>query len=208
LFTIILLGEGVLAASTGVAGALDAGGVHASFIAIAIASLVLIFALWWLYFLEPIGAALERRRDRSYIWGYGHYGIFAALAALGAGLEVAVEHTGGHIDVSPVGVSYAVAIPVSVFLALMCGVNALVVGHLVIRPALSLGGAALVLVLPLAADFTGTAIVVAAIATVCALIVAVTTVAGRPPRTSNQRRAPTRVFDGDERHPPARWSWP
>jgi low temperature requirement protein LtrA len=174
LFTIILLGEGVLAASTGVAGALDVGGVSAPFIAIAIASLVLIFSLWWLYFLAPIGAALARRRDRSYLWGYGHYGIFAALAALAAGLEVAVEHTGGHVDVPPVAVSYAVAIPVSVFLALVWGVNELVVGHVEIRPALSLGSATLILVLPLAAYFTGTAIVVAAIATVCAGIVAFT----------------------------------
>ena len=44
--------------------------------------------------------ASPRRRDRSYLWGYGHYGIFAALAALGAGLEVAVEQTGHHLEVS------------------------------------------------------------------------------------------------------------
>jgi low temperature requirement protein LtrA len=227
LFTIILLGEGVFAASTGVAAALDAGGVHASLITIAIAGLVLIFGLWWIYFLEPCGAALERRRDRSYLWGYGHYGIFAALAALSAGLEVAVEQTGGHVDASSLAVSYAVAIPVSVFLALFCAVNALVSGHLVIRPAVSLGAAALILVLPLAADFTGTAVVVAAIATVCALVVAFTVVSTRPPTASDRRPdnvppgehavdvvahttspsnlGPTRVFDGGDRRPPARW---
>ena len=42
--------------------------------------------------------------DRSYRWGYGHYGIFAALAALGAGLEVAVEQTGHHLHLSPTAV--------------------------------------------------------------------------------------------------------
>ena len=39
----------------------------------------------WLYFLHPAGAGLSERRAYSYRWGYGHYGLFAALAALGAG---------------------------------------------------------------------------------------------------------------------------
>jgi low temperature requirement protein LtrA len=101
LFTIILLGESVLAATTGVQGALHTAEISASFITIAVSSLVLLFALWWLYFLEPAGEALSNRRHRSYLWGYGHYGIFAALTALGAGLEVAVEQTGHDLKTSP-----------------------------------------------------------------------------------------------------------
>jgi hypothetical protein len=62
-------------------------------------------------FLEPSGRGLADYRDRSHLWGYGHYGIFAALAAVGAGLEVAVEQTGHHIEVSAVAVAYAVAVP-------------------------------------------------------------------------------------------------
>ena len=53
--------------------------------------LVLLFALWWMYFLKEAGAGLARRRELGFWWGYGHFGIFAALAALGAGLEVAVD---------------------------------------------------------------------------------------------------------------------
>jgi hypothetical protein len=81
--------------------------------------LVLLFALWWLYELEPSGDGLTTRRARSLLWGYGHYGLFAALAALGAGLEVAVRQTGGHAALGPVGTGYAVAVPTAAVLALL-----------------------------------------------------------------------------------------
>lgn len=70
--------------------ALDAG---EPFVVIAGSGLILLFALWLPYFHGPAGAvsatavvgpASERRR----------FGVFAALAALGAGLEVAVERSG------------------------------------------------------------------------------------------------------------------
>lgn len=179
LFTIIVLGEGVLAASTGVQAALGARGVSGSLIAIAVAGLVLLFALWWLYFLEPSGEALGRHRDLSYVWGYAHYGIFAALAALGAGLEVAVEQTGHHLSISATTVGYAVAVPVAVFLVLYWAVHAPIVELPRVRPVLILGAAAAVLVLPLAAEVVGAATVIAGIAVSGALVVAVTVVAPR-----------------------------
>jgi low temperature requirement protein LtrA len=111
LFTIILLGEAVLAASNAVRRAVAETAVNAELIAVAGCGLVILFALWWLYFLHPAGPRLEDRRNRSYRWGYGHYGLFASLAALGAGLEVAVEQTGHELHLSPTGASYAVAIP-------------------------------------------------------------------------------------------------
>jgi len=174
LFAIILLGEGVLAASTGVSAAVEAEGVSASFVTISVGGLALLFALWWLYFLEPAGEGLARRRDRFILWGYGHYGIFAALAALGGGLKVAVEQNAHHVTVSPVMVGYAVAIPVGVFLVLLWAVHAPIVAQLTIRPAVMLGGAVVILLLPLAAAVTGLAFVVASIAAMCALIIVAT----------------------------------
>ncbi len=115
LFTIILLGESVLAVSTGIADAL-ADGLRPMPVLIALSGLVLLFALWWLYESQPSGAALAARRTRSFLWGYGHYGSFAALAALGAGLEVAVR-ADGHAGSPATG--YAVAIPAAVFLLLL-----------------------------------------------------------------------------------------
>ncbi|MFF1615032.1 low temperature requirement protein A [Amycolatopsis sp. NPDC058278] len=174
LFTIILLGESVLAAITGVRGALAAAEVSASFITIAVSGLVLLFAVWWLYFLEPAGDGLRDRREGSYLWGYGHYGIFAALAALGASLEVAVEDTGHHLPAPPLVISYAVAASVGVFLLLLWLVHVPIVARTVLRPGAVLGCATVVFLLPLAAPWTGVAVVVAGIAAACALLVAFT----------------------------------
>ena len=172
LFTIILLGESVFAASTGVDSALDAGGVSAPLVVVAVSALALVFALWWLYFLQPAGDGLASHRERSYIWGYGHYGIFAALAAVGAGLEVAVERAGHDIAASPVAVGYAIAVPVSVFLVLLWALHAPIVSRPVCRPTPMLGGAVVVLLLPLAEPWIGLPAVVAVIALACATIVA------------------------------------
>jgi low temperature requirement protein LtrA len=174
LFTIILLGESVLAATTGVQGALHTAEISRSFITIAVSSLVLLFALWWLYFLEPAGEALSDRRNRSYLWGYGHYGIFAALTALGAGLEVAVEQTGHQLKASSLAVGYAVAIPVGVFLTLLWAVHAPIVAEPIIAPTMVLGSVTLILLLPLAVGQIGVSAVVAAIAAVCVLLIAAT----------------------------------
>ncbi|GAA3157674.1 hypothetical protein GCM10020001_097110 [Nonomuraea salmonea] len=69
LFTIILLGESVLAVSRGVAAAMEAGEVGGRFVVVAVSGLVVLFALWWLYFLVEAGEGLSGRRDRSYLWG-------------------------------------------------------------------------------------------------------------------------------------------
>ncbi|OXM64695.1 low temperature requirement protein A [Amycolatopsis vastitatis] len=172
LFTIILLGEGVLAASRGVRGALESAEISGSLITIAVAGLVLLFALWWLYFLEPAGEGLDDRRDRSYLWGYGHYGIFTALAALGAALEVAVEDTGHGIAASPLAISYAVAVSVAVFLVMLGLVHSPIVAEPVIRPVAILACVTVVLLLPLAAPRFGVAVVVVGIAAGCALLTA------------------------------------
>ncbi|MGW5362732.1 low temperature requirement protein A [Actinopolymorpha pittospori] len=173
LFTIILLGESVLATSRGVEGALETGEISGPFVVIAVCGLVLLFALWWLYFLVEAGEGLSDRRDRSYLWGYGHYGIFAALAALGAGLEVAVEQSGHHVAASPLALGFAVAIPVAAYLALLCAAHALLVPGPVIYPA-AVPACVAIILLPLATSRIGVAAVVAAITAICVLLVAVT----------------------------------
>jgi low temperature requirement protein LtrA len=170
LFAIILFGESVFAASTGVERALDAGGVSVPLVAVAAAAIVLVFALWWLYFLQEAGEGLVVHRDRSYVWGYGHYGILAALAAVGAGLELAVEQTGHSLTASPVAVGYAIAIPVAVFILLTWALHAAITPRPLLPPGLVLGSCLLILMLPaLAQDVP---VVLASIATICALAVA------------------------------------
>ena len=174
LFAIILLGEGVLAASLGVDEALAESGLEASFVTVVGAGLVLVFALWWLYFFEPCGEGLASNRDRSYRWGYGHYGVFASLAALGGGLEVAVQHVAHGTTASSVVVCYAIAVPVGAFLMFRWAVNAAILPRLVVRSGVNAAAAVAIMLLPAVAPVAGPAAVIAAIAAVCAGLVAVT----------------------------------
>ncbi len=179
LFTIILLGESVLAATRGVEGALEETEVGGPFLLIAVSGLVVLFALWWLYFLAPAGDGLRDRRHRSYLWGYGHYGIFTSLAALGAGLEVAVEQTGHGVAASPAAICYAVGIPLSVFLCLLWLVHASVVAEPLAHPAAVAGCVTAILLLPLGASRLGVAAVIAAFAAICVLLTGITIAARR-----------------------------
>jgi len=96
LFTLIVLGEVVAAATSTVQAAVTAGGVSAPLLVVAVGGLLLIFALWWSYFDHPAGAGLRRGPVGSgFRWGYGHVLVFASLAAVGAGLQAAAE-TVGH----------------------------------------------------------------------------------------------------------------
>ncbi|MGO4299658.1 low temperature requirement protein A [Leifsonia sp. RAF41] len=174
LFTIIVLGESVSASAAGVQRALAESGFSASLVWIASAGLVLLFALWWLYFLEPAAEGLSTKRGRSYYWGYGHYFVFASLAALGAGLEVAVQAGAAHADGNEAGAEYAIAIPVAVFLVMLYVLHAPLVPEVVIRPLKTGIAIALVLLLPLVSPLIGLVGVTIGIAVVASALVAVT----------------------------------
>ncbi len=116
LFTIIVLGEVVLAASTAIQRALAAGALSVPLLGVAMGGLLLVFGLWWAAFKHPAGIGHHRSLLSMLAWGYGHYVVFAAIAALGAGLQVAIDTTHGATAVSPAVVALTVAIPVAVFL--------------------------------------------------------------------------------------------
>ena len=184
LFAVILLGESVLAVSTGIADVLRSG-FHGVVVVVAGSGLVLLFALWWLYEREPSGDGLSTRRGRSFLWGYGHYGVFAALAALGAGLEVAVLHVGAHTALDTLSAGFAVAVPTAAFLVLPGVSHAPIVPLSRVRPSVLFGAAALVLLAPVAAAGAGIGAVVALVALVAAAAVAVT-VAGTQVATQSR----------------------
>jgi low temperature requirement protein LtrA len=112
LFTIIVLGESILSATVGFQGAVEAGGLTSELVAIGAGGLVLAFGLWWLYFDHP--GHLSPSPAQSFRWGYAHVVVFASLAALGAGVFVAVEAAGHHASARTGAL--AVALPVSAFL--------------------------------------------------------------------------------------------
>jgi low temperature requirement protein LtrA len=115
LFTIIVLGESILSAAFAVQAALDAGGSVGSLFAIAGGGLLTVFGMWWLYFAKPAHRFLTSNR-RGFIWGYGHYLIFASAAAVGSGLAVTVDHAARHIVLDRTATGAAVTVPVAIYL--------------------------------------------------------------------------------------------
>jgi low temperature requirement protein LtrA len=114
LFTLIVLGESVLAATVAIQSALDAGHGGGRLLTLAGAGLVIVFSLWWLYFDRSADDLLTSMR-KALVWGYGHYLVFASAAALGAGLAVAVDRVTGAAHPPVLAAGYAVAAPVAAF---------------------------------------------------------------------------------------------
>ena len=91
LFTLIVLGESVLAATTAVQTAVDAGQAFGDLVVIAGGGLLVVFSMWWVYFAAPTEEPVTETGVESFRWGYGHYVVFASAAAVGAGLATAVD---------------------------------------------------------------------------------------------------------------------
>ncbi len=115
LLNIIVLGETLLAGAIALRS-LESAASALALVDIAVSALVIVFAMWWLYF------AREPQLDsddlpRALVWGYGHFVIFASGAAVGAGFAVMVDIGSGAAKLSPVVGHYAVAVPVALYLA-------------------------------------------------------------------------------------------
>ncbi|MER0446298.1 low temperature requirement protein A [Streptomyces sp. Edi4] len=115
LFTLIVLGETVSAATIAVQEALDEHDELGDLLPLAAGGLLIVFAAWWIYFAVPIHDHLTSNR-RALVWGYGHYMVFASAAAIGAGMEVAIEQTVGKAHISSHAAASAVTVPAALFL--------------------------------------------------------------------------------------------
>ncbi|MFE9612057.1 low temperature requirement protein A [Streptomyces sp. NPDC006012] len=115
LFTIIVLGETIAAATVAVKSAVSEHDALDTLLPIAAGGLLIVFSAWWIYFAVPIHGHLRSNRQ-SFLWGYGHYLVFASAAAIGAGLEVVVEQTVGTSHISALAASAAVTLPTALYL--------------------------------------------------------------------------------------------
>ncbi|MEU3913171.1 MULTISPECIES: low temperature requirement protein A [unclassified Streptomyces] len=118
LFTIIVLGETIAASTVAVKSAIDEHDALGVLLPIAAGGLLIVFAAWWIYFAVPVHERLTSNRE-AIPWGYGHLLIFASGAAIGAGIEVAVEHAVGNAHISQVAANAAVTVPAAVFLLMV-----------------------------------------------------------------------------------------
>lgn len=114
LFTIIMLGESILATLTAFSPAFEDTEHGATLLLLAAAALIIVFGMWWLYF-EPSEELLDSTKS-AFRWGYGHSLIFASAAAVGAGLQVAVDFDTEHTEIGGVLAASATAVPVAVHL--------------------------------------------------------------------------------------------
>ena len=114
-FTLIVLGEVVLGSTSAIQEALAEGEHLGPLLGLAAAGVVIVFSMWWLYFDEPAERLLSSQQI-ALGWGYGHYFVFASVAAVGAGLEVAVDFDTGRTELAPLLAGFATAVPVAVFL--------------------------------------------------------------------------------------------
>ena len=116
LFTIIVLGESILATVNSIKNSVVADGLNFTGLSVICAALVIVFSLWWLYFDKPEAEVDPHNMLTGFFWAYGHYFIFASAAAVGVGLSVAVEHVSGSANISRGMAQWAMALPVAAFL--------------------------------------------------------------------------------------------
>jgi low temperature requirement protein LtrA len=118
LFTLIVLGESLLASANAIIKAideLDDAESLAPLIAISALTLIVTASLWWIYFWPPHHRAITSFR-RSLRYGYSHYFVFAAAAAFSAGIEVQLDMLTHESHISPTAASLTVSIPIALFL--------------------------------------------------------------------------------------------
>jgi low temperature requirement protein LtrA len=116
LFTIIVLGEGVLASTNAVIAGVHEGEHVASLVTVAVCGLIILAGMWWFYFEISSRNDLASSLLRSMVWGYGHFFVFAAAAAVSSGIELQIERVTGHTDASRLAIGFTLAVPIAVFL--------------------------------------------------------------------------------------------
>lgn len=126
LFFIIVLGESVLAATIAIQEALDDRKAESAVMFVVTGGMLIVFCIWWLYFSRDAGDALARIHGRysaeMFLFGFGHYFVYAAGAAIGAGLAARVDFWTNHGEASVLATAAMITGPVALLLVSMWGV--------------------------------------------------------------------------------------
>lgn len=115
LLAIIALGEGIVGTVASLSAVVGSQGWTLDAILVAVSGMGLTFGMWWCYFMVPAGELLHRHRERAFAWGYGSLPLLAAIAATGAGLDVAAMAIEGKAHIGPTATVLALAVPVGVY---------------------------------------------------------------------------------------------
>jgi low temperature requirement protein LtrA len=115
LFTMIVLGESILASSLTIVDAIEKADHYGDLIALALTGFVIVAGMWWIYFSFDQSPRLGRLRT-GIKWGYSHYVIFASAAAVSAGIEVAVDYSTHHTELTEARAAAILCVPVAAFI--------------------------------------------------------------------------------------------
>jgi len=116
LFTLILLGESILASANAVVESLHSIEHLSLLMIIAACGLVIAAGMWWIYFARSHHHLIHSLRS-SLTYGYSHYFIFAAAGAFSAGVEVAIDLAAGESEISGIAAAATLNVPVALFAA-------------------------------------------------------------------------------------------
>jgi low temperature requirement protein LtrA len=119
LLAIIALGEVLLGTVASLAAVIEHAGWTVDVAVLVVGGVGLTFGMWWIYFLVPAGDVLHHRREKSFLWGYGHIFVYAAIAATGAGLHVGALYLEDAAHVSVTAVVLSIAVPVALFFVML-----------------------------------------------------------------------------------------
>ncbi|MDT0156148.1 low temperature requirement protein A [Microbacterium sp. ARD32] len=168
LFTLIVLGESLLASATAIIGAREEVEPIGPLIWIAAVTLVSAAAMWWIYFWPPHHRAITTL-SRSLAYGYAHYFVFAAAAAFSAGVEVQIDELTDHTELGFVRASFTTSVPIAIFLLGIWIVAIRENADRVVNTAVPLGAALVLVDAVLPVPVTLTAVVLVAIVVVLVL---------------------------------------
>ncbi len=104
LLTIIVLGEVLLAIALTFGSQFD-GVLDFGLMKLGLASMIIVFAYWWIYFAED-QHLVKDDFSRTFIWGYGHFFIFSSISLMGAGFAAYFDLLTHHSKASPAVVSW------------------------------------------------------------------------------------------------------
>jgi low temperature requirement protein LtrA len=116
LLNIIVLGECFIAITAMIHLPGDAVLPDVSRLWLAILSAAIAFSMWGLYFTDE-DHLVDAELGHALLWGYGHFALFAAGAATGAGMTVMLAAASQGAHVSPKAAILAITLPVAIYAA-------------------------------------------------------------------------------------------
>jgi low temperature requirement protein LtrA len=114
LFTIIVLGESMLATTNAVIHAVGSSEHLLSLLVIAVTAFVIVTCMWWIYFATPQHNLIADLRT-GVVWGYGHFLIFAAAAAIAPGVEIALQFVTHEVTLDAARAALTCTIPAGLY---------------------------------------------------------------------------------------------